>query len=382
MSAIATDRTASWTTTLSAARTVVLVGPLPPPSGGMANQTRQLARLLGSEGCLVIVVQVNAPYRPQWIGRFRGVRALFRLVPYVVRLWIATGKADLIHVMANSGWAWHLNAAPAIWIGRLRGKPVVVNYRGGDADAFFSRQLRWVRSTLACADSAIVPSGFLAAVFAKYGVASTVVPNIVNLETFHPAISRPATPHLIVTRNLEPIYDIDTAIRAFAVVAAAHPDARLTVAGSGPSLPHLARLTADMGVADRVRFTGRLDNAVLPDLYRSATVLVNSSLVDNMPISLLEAMASGVPIVSTNVGGIPYLVEDGKTALLVPPGDPAAMAAAILRLTRDLRLAEELARAGLEAVQQYAWPNVRSKLFDVYARVTDRESLSSARSAS
>ena len=93
-------------------------------------------------------------------------------------------------------------------------------------------------------------------------------------------------------------------------------------------------------------------------------------------------MASGVPIVSTNVGGIPYLVEDGKTALLVPPSDPAAMAAAILRLTRDLRLAEELARAGLEAVQQYAWPNVRSKLFDVYARVTDRESLSSARSAS
>jgi glycosyltransferase involved in cell wall biosynthesis len=210
-------------------------------------------------------------------------------------------------------------------------------------------------------------------------VSSTVVPNIVNLEAFHPAMCRPATPHLIVTRNLEPIYDIDTAIRAFAIVVAAHPDARLTVAGSGPSLSQLAKLTEQIGVADRVRFTGRLDNAVVPELYRSASVLVNSSLVDNMPISLLDAMASGVPIVSTNVGGIPYLVEHGKTALLVPPGDPATMAAAILRLTRDLQLAEQLAEAGLEAVQRYAWSDVRSKLFDVYASVADRDSLSSAR---
>jgi hypothetical protein len=164
---IATDRTAPWTTTLSALRTLLLVGPLPPPSGGMANQTRQLALLLAGDGCRVIVVQVNAPYCPKWIGRIRGVRALFRMIPYIVRLWVATEKADLVHVMANSGWAWHLCAAPAIWIGRLRRKPVVVNYRGGDADAFFARQFRWVRSTLAGASQVIVPSRFLATVFAK-----------------------------------------------------------------------------------------------------------------------------------------------------------------------------------------------------------------------
>ena len=379
VNAAATNRGAPPTTTPGARRAILLVGPLPPPSGGMANQTQQLARLLAEEGYPVILVQVNAPYRPKWIGRVRGVRALFRLVPYIVRLWVAAAEADVIHVMANSGWAWHLYAAPAVWIGRLRRRPVVVNYRGGGADAFFARQFRLVRATLACASQVVVPSRYLAEVFARYGVTSTIVPNIVNLEAFRPASSRPASPHLIVTRNLEPIYDIDTAIRGFAIVIASSPDARLTIAGSGPSLSDLTRLAEQIGVADRVSFTGRIDNALVPDLYRSATIFVNSSLVDNMPISLLEAMASGVPIVSTSVGGIPYLVENERTALLVPPGDPAAMAAAISRLIGDSQLAEQLREAGLEAVQRYAWSNVRSRLFNVYAGVVERGSLDSAR---
>ena len=95
-----------------------LVGPLPPPSGGMANQTRQLARLLTDAAMAVEIVQVNAHYRPHWIGNLRGVRAVFRLVPYLLRLWRCAGRADLFHVMANSGWAWHLCAAPAVWIAR------------------------------------------------------------------------------------------------------------------------------------------------------------------------------------------------------------------------------------------------------------------------
>ena len=128
---------------------VGLVGPLPPPSGGMANQTLQLTRLLREEGLQVDVVQVNPPYRPAWAERVRGVRAVFRLLPYLLRLWRCAGQCDLLHVMANSGWSWHLFAVPAIWIGRWRGAPVLVNYRGGEAEAFFARSLRWVRPSMA-----------------------------------------------------------------------------------------------------------------------------------------------------------------------------------------------------------------------------------------
>ena len=110
--------------------TIGLVGPLPPPSGGMANQTRQLARLLEESGLSVELVQVNVPYHPRWVEHLRGIRAAFRLVPYLANLWRAAGRVDLFHIMANSGWAWHLFAAPAIWIAHLRGIPAIVNYRG------------------------------------------------------------------------------------------------------------------------------------------------------------------------------------------------------------------------------------------------------------
>src|SRR5262249_10620028 len=99
---------------------LALVGPLPPPSGGMANQCRQLARLLGEAGVQVEVVQVNAPYRPAFAEKLKGVRALFRLAPYTLALWRAAGRADVMHVMASSGWSWYLFAVPAIYLARGR----------------------------------------------------------------------------------------------------------------------------------------------------------------------------------------------------------------------------------------------------------------------
>lgn len=353
---------------------IVLVGPLPPPSGGMANQTRQLAALLRSEGASVELVPVNAAYRPAWIGRVHGLRAAFRLLPYAASLWRALGQARLVHVMANSGWSWHLFAAPAIWIARLRGVPAVVNYRGGEAEAFFDRAFAWVKPTLRQADAVIVPSGFLEAVFARRGVGARIVPNVVDLERFRPNLGEidPDAPHIVVTRNLEPIYDIPTALRAFAEVHRSLSGARLTVAGSGPLRADLERLVVDLGVAAAVRFTGRLDNERMADLYREADLMLNPSRIDNMPISILEALACGVPVVSTDVGGVPFLVEDGRTALLVPPGDPRAMAAAVLRLLDDPGLAHRLSAAGTEAVRQYSWPAVREPLFAVYAELLAR----------
>ena len=353
---------------------IALVGPLPPPPGGMANQTRQLARLLQESGITVDVVRTNTPYRPAWVERLRGLRAVFRLVPFVASLWRVAGRVDvdIFHVMANSGWAWHLYAAPAVLIARWRGKPVVVNYRGGGAEAFLARQARWVIPTLARASLVIVPSNFLGVVFRKHGVDAEIIQNIVDLSRFRPAERSRADLHLIVTRNLEDIYDIPTALRAFASVKRVHPRARLTVAGSGPARAELERLTRELGLERDVTFAGRVDNEQITELYRSASLFLNASKVDNMPISLLEAMASGLPIVSTNVGGIPFLVEDGTTALLVRPGDPGAMADAVLRLLADAALADRLVAAGLTAAQAYSWEHVRPRLLDAYARTLGR----------
>jgi glycosyltransferase involved in cell wall biosynthesis len=114
-----------------------------------------------------------------------------------------------------------------------------------------------------------------------------------------------------------------------------------------------------MGLTETVRFSGRIENAQIGDLYADADLLLNPSTADNMPISILEALASGVPVVTTSAGGIPDLVRDGHTALLVPVGDPDAMAAAALRLLSDPALAWRLRSAGVREAARYTWPQVR-----------------------
>jgi len=357
---------------------IALVGPLPPPAGGMANQTLQLASLLRSEGIAVETIQVNAPYRPAWAARLKGARAMCRLLPYLWRLWKAAGRVDLFHVMANSGWSWHLFAAPAIVAARVRACAVVVNYRGGEAAPFLRRSRFLVGLTLHRAQALIVPSAYLESVFGDAGFAAVVVPNTIDLARFRPGgpVRSAAAgngesrdggdgPRLLVARNLEPIYDNASALRSFALIQAVHPRARLTIAGSGPLLAELRQLARQLGLR-AVTFTGRVDNAAMAELYRQADIMLNASLADNTPNSVIEALASGVAVVSTNVGGVPYLVEHGRTALLVAPGAPQAMADAVLRLIAEPALAASLREAGLLKAQQFCWSGVRPVLQRVY----------------
>jgi glycosyltransferase involved in cell wall biosynthesis len=115
-----------------------------------------------------------------------------------------------------------------------------------------------------------------------------------------------------------------------------------------------------------------MDNTAIADLYRSADAMLNPSLVDNMPISVLEAFASGVPVVSTNVGGVPFIAQDGRNALLVPPSDPQACAAALERVLTDAALAERLARVALEDAETYAWVRVKELWLTEYRRAQSR----------
>ena len=347
-----------------------LVGPLPPPSGGMANQCEQLLRLLGQEGAVVIQVRTNAAYRPAWVGRVPMLRAVFRLLPYLAALWSGIGRAQVVHVFANSGWAWHLLAWPAVVLARWRGVPLIVNYRGGLADEFLTSAPRWVRSSLASVSLRVVPSRFLLGVFARHGLNAEIIPNIIDLSRFKPR--QPAefgtAPHLIVTRNLEPIYDIGSALRAFEQVRRRFPGARLTVAGTGPDLAMLEELARQLGVAQAVHFAGRIANENIAALYAQADLVLNPSTADNMPISILESLASGVPVVSTDAGGIPDLVQHERSALLVPVGDAPALADAALRVLTDRGLAAALRENGLTEVQRFSWRLVREQWRSAYVR--------------
>jgi glycosyltransferase involved in cell wall biosynthesis len=248
-----------------------------------------------------------------------------------------------------------------------------VNYRGGGAPEFLARAIRWVRPTLRRADALIVPSEFLRVAFGRFGFDAVVVPNVIDVDRFSARIASTARtgsgPRIVIARNLEPVYDLDTGLRAFRLIRDELPQARLSIAGSGPERARLEALANEWGLGEGVRFVGRIENEAMPDFYRAADLALNPSLADNMPISILEALASGVPVVTTGVGGIPYLVRDGETAQIVPAGDAKAMARAVLRLWNDPELAERQSRAGIALAGEYTWLRVRPRLSAVYRGV-------------
>ena len=172
------------------------------------------------------------------------------------------------------------------------------------------------------------------------------MPNIVDLTRFRFALrAANVAPHLVVTRNLEAIYDIPTAMRAFATRAPGFPGGTPLRGGYRPrARRNLEALAASLGIADAVRFAGRSTAIRWRRSTGEADLMLNPSRVDNMPNSVLEALACGLPVVSTRVGGVPYIVRDGVTALLVDAGDAEAMAAAVLRLLRDAELAARARR--------------------------------------
>ncbi|WP_432377842.1 hypothetical protein [Duganella sp. P38] len=173
---------------------IALIGPLPLPAGSTANQTLQLAELLRGAGAKVELVQINAPCWLAWAAQVRGVRAALYLPPYLWQLWRAAGRAQLLHVMPGADWSWRLHVAPAIWIGRMRGKAVLLNYRDGGAAAFLGSSAASVRFTLRCAHAVIVPSAYLARMFEEYGVSTQIVPDVVNLDHFFLRFSVRAKP--------------------------------------------------------------------------------------------------------------------------------------------------------------------------------------------
>jgi glycosyltransferase involved in cell wall biosynthesis len=181
---------------------------------------------------------------------------------------------------------------------------------------------------------------------------STIV-NGVDLDHFRPALrDRDAGPPVIgCTARLHRKNDHATLLRAFARLSARWPEARLLLVGRGPEQSRLQALADALGVSPRVHLLGEQPD-VAPYLAQM-DLYVQTSVAEGMPNSVLEAMATGLPVVATAVGGTPEVVADGETGFLVAPGDPSALADAIARLLADPRLAEAFGRAGRARVEAH-----------------------------
>jgi len=163
----------------------------------------------------------------------------------------------------------------------------------------------------------------------------------------------PAAQLIISLRSLEPIYDVETLVQAAPMVLRQHPNARFVIAGDGSQADTLKGLVANLGLADRVRFVGRIPENKLPDYLRAADVYVSTSLSDaGLAASTAEAMACGLPVVVTDSGENRVWVKDGQNGFVVPTRDAISLADRIVYLLDNRALGRELGRAGRRLIEE------------------------------
>jgi glycosyltransferase involved in cell wall biosynthesis len=341
----------------------------------MALQAKLLAKMLEEDGVQLHLLGHTQPLpaalRP--LDRAPALRTLLRAVVFYWRFWGRVRDAEVVHILAASWLNFLLVVGPAVVMARMRRKRIVVNYRGGDADAFLMRFGWLVKPVFRMADFVTAPSGFLAEVIQRRTrVPVSIVPNIINFSIFRYRERIEFQPKMLVTRHLEEMYGIETVLRAYREIVREYPAASLWIAGTGSQESRLRGLVSNWGL-NNVRFLGYVDHKTLPSIYDQCDVLLNASQVDNFPGSLLEASASGLAVISTNAGGIPFLYENGKNALLVEVGDWQALASEAVAAMRNPDMTRRLASAGLELCRRCEWSSVRQILYRVYGFQYEQE---------
>lgn len=364
-----------------------------PNIGGMASHALELARAHVMNGHrLELVHPVHGPGKdhveemegftvhklfvdnqtPKWkhvlyIRKVRDyVRALHAARPFDVLHW---------HDLTPNCWStWTLrHDLPLVW----------TNHTSNYLEMFegASGRVR-IKLFLGHADAIISPSRELHEKSAATGIDAKrnfYIPNGVDAEKFRPGSGfgvidkdyglDPARPVIVCPRRLEPKNGVEYFIRAIPLVRAEIPDVQFLIVGGGfpDERKRFEALLREAGQGHDVFFTGNVPNSAMPKFYALSTIAALPSLMEATSISGLEAMASGLPLVGTNVGGIPEIIEDGESGLLVEPRSPEQLASAFLRLLRDPSLRAQLgtgARRRVEAV--FAWPEIARRTAAIY----------------
>ncbi len=350
---------------------VAIVAASPRYVGGQSVQADLLLSSMRSDPAIeahLIPIDPPFPRVLNWVGRIPFLRTLVREPFYLRALWRGLKNADVAHIFSASYWSFLVAPAPALLIARLRGAKALIHYHSGEARDHFQR-FRTARPILQRAEQLVVPSQYLAEVFREVGLQAEVVPNIVDLSRFRFRVRKPVRPHLLCTRGFHPYYCVDVVVRAFAKVKETYPEARLDLVGGGPLESQIRSLVKQLDLAD-VNFAGVAEYERIGRFYDEADVFINGSSLDNMPVSILEAFASGTPVASTAPEGMQYLVEHERTGLLSEPGDAGALARNVIRLLQDPDLSSRIARNAHQECSRYCWTAVRGKWLELYKSMT------------
>ena len=328
-------------------RAVLLIGNFLTQHGAARQVCEDLAPRLEADGWRVITVSSRS-------GR------LSRLADMV--LTITARRRDygvaLVDVFSGPSFVWAEAACLALAAMR---KPIVLTMHGGNLPTFARRHPHRVQRLLGMARAVTAPSAFLADALAPYRTGIQVLPNGIDLASYPFRVRRDPQPRLVWVRSMHAMYDPAVAIRVLSLVSRRHPQASLDMVGPDKgdgSLAGCRRLAEDLGVLDLVRFVGGVAKDQVPNWLSRSDFFLNTTTVDNAPVSVVEAMACGLIVVSTNAGGLPNLIDHGRTGYLLPVGDAQGMADIIIKACGGETGARAVSEAGHMDASSRDWPCV------------------------
>lgn len=355
-------------------RRILVVAPSIRIMGGQAVMARQLLDDFESANFDAEFLPIN-PKPPGPLAAaesIKYVRTFVVSICYVLSLLWRVPRYDIVHIFSASYFSFIIAQTPAILISRMYGKKIVLNYHSGQCEDHLRRWGKIVYAILSLVDRIVVQSDYLVKVFNDHGFEATAIANVVDVNAFPFQEREVFRPRILVPRMLDPIYNVECSIRAFHIVKQQVPDATLTLLGDGPEEHRLKALVDELQIAD-VSFTGRVEREEIANVYRDHDVFLNSSDIDNMPISVLEAFACGLPVVTTAAGGIPYMIRDRETGHLVPLNDHDELAVRVLQVLDDREATTKMVEAARHELANYRWPAVARKWHRLYADLFNRK---------
>lgn len=346
---------------------VLLVAPSLAITGGQSVQASRIHQLIATVPDVEMRFHPIDPTIPaglKFLLRYPGIRTLTNFAAYFPALVWKASRSDILHIFTAAYTSYMFWSMPALLVGKLLGKKVILNYRDGQCEDHLTNWSTAV-PTIRWADRIVAPSGYLVDVFARFGLRAISIYNFIDTANFIDRPRRVLRPVFMTNRGHESLYNIPCILRAFQRVQQTVPDAALTIAHDGPARGELEALARQLSLRN-VSFIGRVPQSQVRELYDAADIYLTTPNIDCMPGSLLECYASGLPIVASKAGGIPYMVTHNQTGLLVDLDDDRAVAEACLRLLADPELVTRLTAAGREEVKKYAPDRVREQWTMLY----------------
>ncbi len=249
--------------------------------------------------------------------------------------------------------------------------PLIMALHGGDLPNFMAKFPSWTRRVLGRAAVITAPSAYLSKAAAGFGFKARVIPNVLDLDAYGFRLRQQVRPELFWMRTFHPAWNPLMALKVLEGVKKQYPEAKLTMAGQDRGmLEECRRFAAAAGLSDAVSFPGFLDMAAKKAAAGKADIFLNTNHIDNMPVAVLEACASGMPVISTDVGGIPEMLRHEETGLLVKDGDEKAMISMVVRLLREPALAAKLSSNGRKLAEQSSWRAVKPLWEQIFQEVS------------